>query len=152
MGNMTRQLAAALGMVAIVLLNPLAAGGESEKPAPRSLVAAQDETKPVVKRVVVHDNFYEPRSVTLPKGGRVIWSWKGENRHNVTFTRVPAKGSRRGSATKRDGRWRRSFYRPGLYKYVCTLFTGMRGVVNVGTPPKRSGVPASKLQALASHH
>jgi plastocyanin len=127
-------LAAALGAALIGVLAPIASGGDSARPAPT--VSLEDE-KPIVKRVAVNDNFYEPRSVTLPKGGRVLWTWKGENRHNVTFTRVPEKGSRRGSPSKRDGRWRRSFHRPGLYKYVCTLFTGMRGSVYVSAkkPP-----------------
>lgn len=127
-------LAAVLGAATIAVLAPLAAGGEPDGRPPTSLAATDEEDKPLVKRVTVKDNFFEARSLTLPKGGRVIWTWKGENRHNVTFTRVPDKLSRRGSPTKRHGRWRRSFYRPGLYKYVCTLFTGMRGSINVGSP------------------
>jgi plastocyanin len=90
------------------------------------------------KRIAVKDNFFSPRSVTIERGDVVKWVWRGDNKHNVTFTKVPAGASKRSSRSKRRGHWRRSFGKPGLYKYVCTLFSGMRGSITV-KPPSESG-------------
>jgi plastocyanin len=136
-------LAAALVAATVGVLAPGTAGksGDDLSPAlaPPSVAGTGEKPPtPVIKRVVVDDNFFDARSVTLPRAARVVWQWKGMNRHNVTFTRVPEGASRRSSATKRSGKWKRAFYKPGLYKYVCTLFTGMRGSINVSskTPPR----------------
>jgi plastocyanin len=83
------------------------------------------------KRVVIRDNFFEPRSVNIHKGDRVTWVWRGENAHNVTFVKVP-KGARKRSADTRDtGRFTRAFRKRGLYKYICTIHAGMRGTIDV---------------------
>ena len=84
--------------------------------------------------VRVMDNFFDPRSVGVAQGAKVTFTWKGSNRHNVRFTKVPAGGSRKGSKTLRHGRWSRTFAQPGLYRYVCTLFSGMRGTITVKPP------------------
>ena len=85
--------------------------------------------------VSVMDNFFDPRSVTIERGTKVTFVWKGTNRHNVRFTRVPAGTRKKGSPTRRTGEWSRRFYKPGLYRYVCTLFDGMRGTITVKKPP-----------------
>ncbi len=110
------------GAVAAVLTSTPASG---EGKPPRAF----DE------RVVVRDNFFSPRSLTVEPGERVKWSWRGDNRHNVVFKKVPAGASKRSSKTRRDGGWMRSFHKEGQYKYVCTLFAGMRGSVTVKPPP-----------------
>jgi plastocyanin len=89
-------------------------------------------------RVAVEDNFFSARSVTVERGETVKWVWKGENRHNLAFRKVPKGTSERGSRTKRSGKWTRTFWRPGRYSYVCTLFAGMRGEVTVAEPAEES--------------
>jgi plastocyanin len=84
------------------------------------------------KRVTVKDNFFEPRSVDIHRGGRVTWVWRGENEHNLTFTKVPKGASKRGADARRRGHFTRVFRKRGVYKYVCTLHAGMRGSVEVG--------------------
>ena len=86
-------------------------------------------------KVRVMDNFFDPRSTAVREGEKVTFVWKGANRHNVRFTKVPAGASRKGSKVKREGRWSRAFGKPGLYRYVCTLFSGMRGTLTVKPPP-----------------
>jgi plastocyanin len=114
-----RHLAAALAAAVFAAAFALPAlGGNKKQP-----VAAG--------RVQVRDNFFSPRSVTVQEGETVKWTWKSDNRHNVTFTRVPKGAGRRGSKTRRHGRWYRTFRKPGQYRYVCTLFAGMRGSVAV---------------------
>jgi plastocyanin len=94
--------------------------------------------------VRVMDNFFDPRSVGVAQGVKVTFTWKGSNRHNVRFTKVPKGASRKGSKTLRSGRWSRRFSQPGVYRYVCTLFSGMRGTVTVKPPaagPAAGGRP-----------
>jgi plastocyanin len=100
------------------------------------------------KRVVVMDNFFEPRYVSIHRGERVVWVWKGDNSHNVTFTKVPKATSKRGAATRREGRWSRRFKRRGFYKYICTIHSGQRGSIEVGRaePPASSSPSAGSLR------
>jgi plastocyanin len=81
--------------------------------------------------VYVHDNFFDPRSLTAERGEAVLWRWRGENRHNVVFTKVPPEARRKGADTRREGKWRRKFWRRGLYKYVCTIHAGMKASILV---------------------
>jgi plastocyanin len=90
------------------------------------------------KRVEVMDNFFEPRSITIHRGDRVVWLWKGDNAHNIVFTKVPKGASKRGADARRQGRWSRRFVKRGYYKYVCTLHAGQRGMIEVtrAQPPQ----------------
>jgi plastocyanin len=88
-------------------------------------------SKALTKRVVVMDNFFEPRYLEIHSGDRVVWVWKGDNSHNVTFTKVPKSASRKGAETRRRGRWSRKFRKRGIYKYVCTIHSGQRGSIEV---------------------
>ena len=101
---------------------------------PAATAAGQKHAK-----VRVMDNFFDPRSAGVAQDEKVTFVWKGTNRHNVRFTKVPQGASRKGSRTKRDGRWSRRFSKPGLYRYVCTLFSGMRGTITVKAPPADQG-------------
>src|SRR6185295_9988800 len=60
-------------------------------------------------KVRVMDNFFDPRSTSVAQDGKVTFVWKGTNRHNVRFTKVPKGANRKGSKTKRDGKWSRKF-------------------------------------------
>jgi plastocyanin len=93
--------------------------------------ADNDASESLRKRVVVRDNFFEPRSVNIHKGDRVAWVWRGENPHNVTFVKVPKGAGKRGAETRTTGRWSRVFRKRGLYKYVCTIHAGMKGTIDV---------------------
>ena len=93
-----------------------------------------EAAKIATKRVVVMDNFFEPRYVEIERGDRVVWAWKGDNSHNVTFTKVPKTASKKGADTRREGRWSRRFRKRGFYKYVCTIHSGMRGSIEVVRP------------------
>lgn len=84
------------------------------------------------KRVAVKDNRFSPKAVSVSKGGKVTWVWKGSNDHNVTFTKAPKGASKHGSSTKSSGRFTRSFNKRGTYRYVCTIHAGMKGSVTAG--------------------
>jgi plastocyanin len=132
MGN--KKVLQAAAAVAATLGGALAAApalGSAETPA-----AANAATK----KVIVMDNFFEPRYLEIHKGERVVWVWKGDNSHNIVFTKVPKQASKKGASSRRDGRWSRKFKRRGLYKYVCTLHSGQRGSIEVlkAEPPTTS--------------
>lgn len=93
--------------------------------------ADNEASQSLRKRVVVRDNFFEPRSVNIHRGDRVVWIWRGDNPHNVTFTKVPKGARKRGADTRDSGRWSRTFRKRGLYKYICTIHAGMRGTIDV---------------------
>ena len=91
---------------------------------------------PAKARVLVKDNYFEPRSTEVLEGGQVIWKWRGENRHSIRFTKVPDGASRKGAALRAEGNWKRTFHRPGVYRYVCKVWSGMRGSVTVRAEPE----------------
>lgn len=93
------------------------------------VTATQDVPKN--ERVVVKDNYFEPRSTEILDEGQVTWRWRGENKHSIRFTKVPAGAARKGAATRARGKWKRQFHRPGVYRYVCKVWSGMRGTVTV---------------------
>jgi plastocyanin len=91
--------------------------------------------------VRVMDNFFDPRSVDAPQGAKVTFVWRGSNRHNVRFTKVPKGASRKGSKTLRQGRWSRTLRQAGVYRYVCNIFSGMRGTITVKPPAPADSNP-----------
>src|SRR5687767_5019455 len=86
---------------------------------------------PPKTKVLVKDNYFEPRSIEVVEDGHVGWKGRGDNRHNIRFTKVPKGASRKGAKSRTEGYWKRAFHRPGLYRYVCRHWAGMRGTVNV---------------------
>src|SRR4051812_33710272 len=96
------------------------------------------------EKVWVQDNFFDRRSIQIAPNEKVVWVWKGMNRHNVRFTKVPKGAQRGGSKTKTGGKWRRTFKVEGTYRYICKLYTGMRGTITVQAPPP----PAPKSSAI----
>lgn len=112
--------ASVLLTAALLAVAPASAGGGHPKPD---------------ARVLVEDNFFSARSVTIAPGEVVRWVWRGSNRHNIVFKHVPRGAKRKGARARRKGRWQRAFRDPGTYRYVCTLFSGMRGSIMVEQAP-----------------
>jgi plastocyanin len=122
--------AAAAIALGVVLGTPVADGDVTVAQVP-----------PDKKRVLVKDNYFEPRSIEVALGTYVGWKWRGENRHSIRFTKVPEGASRKGAKSRKDGYWGRKFNRPGMYRYVCRHWAGMRGTVNVAPKPKPKPKP-----------
>jgi plastocyanin len=96
-----------------------------------SFAAPVGKSPDPVTRVEVHDNFFDPRSVTIDRGETVRWAWKGDNKHNVVFKKIPAGASKRRIKSRSSGHASRTFTVPGNYQYVCLLYDGMEGIVTV---------------------
>ena len=74
------------------------------------------------KNVKIGDNWFVRPSgvptVTIGKGDKVRWQWRGESLHNVKVTSGPA---RFGSPSKTSGSYTRTFGKKGTYKLICTV-------------------------------
>jgi plastocyanin len=77
---------------------------------------SQGATKTPTKQVSVKDNFFTPRPITINKGTKVVWTWKGKRRHNVS----EANG-KWGSGTKKKGTFSHTFTKKGTYLVFCTI-------------------------------
>ena len=81
------------------------------------------------KRVSIKDNVFAPTSVTIRKGQKIKWTWKGHAPHNVTATKGPVKFH---STTKTSGTFTKKFTKKGKYTILCTIHApGMKMVVRV---------------------
>ncbi len=117
-----------LSVIAIVALAaPLAASSAAGG-------SKQARSSVTTKTVTIRDNSFNPSAVSVPRGGKVVWRWKGANDHNVRFRQVPKGAKRpRGATTKSTGRFARTLKKAGTYRYVCTIHQalGMKGRVVV---------------------
>jgi plastocyanin len=86
------------------------------------LVPAAATGAGAAKRVTVGDNYFVRSSgvptVTVGKGTKVTWVWRGQSRHNVKVAKGPA---RFGSNTMRSGTYSKVVRRTGTYTIVCTV-------------------------------
>jgi plastocyanin len=97
----------------------LAATGAGADGGPEAQTAAS-------RTVVLRNDAFTPRRVTIRRGDRVVWRWRDRGRpHNVTSTAFPS------SRTRSRGSHAVTFRRAGRFAYRCTLHPGMTGVVVV---------------------
>jgi plastocyanin len=72
--------------------------------------------------VDVKDDFFKPSSLTIAKGTKVVWTWRGEGRHNVVVAQGPSEFR---SKIKRTGTYGHTFKRKGTWQITCTVHPGM---------------------------
>ena len=75
--------------------------------------------------VLVKDNKFEPKNVTVSVGDTVTWKFEGASAHNVAFSNDDH------SDLMKDGEYDKTFDEAGEYKYTCTVHAGMAGSVEV---------------------
>ena len=76
-------------------------------------------------------NSFSPAEVDITSGGMVNFTWNGVT-HNVTFINPP--GSVSNVTDRSSGSVSVTFPQVGTYNYVCTLHSGMQGIVTVHIP------------------
>jgi plastocyanin len=111
---------AALAALAVLLLASSASVGSALQTAS-------------TKRVSVKDNFFSPRKLTVRRGSKVTWVWRGALGHTVTFRKLPSGAGRiKGTGVLHKGaRFSHTFRTHGTYRYVCRIHAGMSGSVVV---------------------
>jgi plastocyanin len=69
-------------------------------------------------KVTVGDDFFRPARLSVRRGTRVLWRWRGRDEHNLTVSSGPQRFH---SADKRTGTFVRTLRRAGRYTIVCTI-------------------------------
>jgi plastocyanin len=91
-------------------------------------VAAGAGGRPVKKTVGVHDNYYEPAKLTVPKGSTIVWRWPEDtgDSHDVTLKKGP-RGVKRfqSDVAAAAYSYRRRLTIPGTYRILCSLHEEM---------------------------
>jgi plastocyanin len=86
------------------------------------LLAVFAASAPSATRVKVGDDYFVRKSgvptVTVSKGARVRWVWRGRSMHNVTVAKGPAKFR---SPSKTDGSYTKKLRKRGTYTIICTI-------------------------------
>jgi plastocyanin len=70
------------------------------------------------KTVSVKDSYFGPATLTVAKGTKVRWVWKGKERHNVAVASGPSSFR---AGTRKNGRFNHTFGKAGTYQIVCTI-------------------------------
>jgi plastocyanin len=83
-----------------------------------ALAVPSQGAKSKTRTVSVKDNFFSPKKVTVKKGTKVKWTWKGSAPHNVTVQSGPVKFA---SPTKSSGSFSKTLSKKGTYTVVCTI-------------------------------
>jgi plastocyanin len=92
---------------AALILAALAAGGGVA--AIPSLAATSTKT------VLVKDDFFSPKKLTVSKGTEVQWLWKGKRRHNIAVANGPASFR---AGTRKKGHFEHTFKKRGTYSML----------------------------------
>ena len=92
---------------------------------PLALIAALLAAAPAAaakRNVKIGDDYYvragSAPTVTVKKGTKVKWNWRGRRQHNVVVQSGPASFQ---SALMRSGSYKRKMRRVGTYRIVCSI-------------------------------
>jgi plastocyanin len=81
------------------------------------------------RTVTVGNNFFNPRTMTVKKGTRVIWTWHSFGiEHNVAVRSGPVKFHSRNLGS---GSFSRVLSKKGTYHLYCTLHPVMQETITV---------------------
>ncbi len=101
----------------------------------RLLIDDPADGEPVrgVSTVSITGREFSPPVVVVPAGTTVTWEFRHSDDGEPVAHNVEGPGFR--SPDLQTGRYRRTFDRPGSFRYSCDLHTGMRGRVDVVPRP-----------------
>lgn len=111
-------IASTVAIAAAAVAVPVAAGAASTHKAVSK-----------AKKVTVADDYFSKSKLKIKKGGTINFVWSSANfeSHNVTLVKGP-KGVGRSKFTSITGtsgiHFKRSFTKPGVYHFVCTIHPG----------------------------
>ena len=115
--------------IMLALAIAFAACGGEEKAAPG--VAGCEKGSGNTVNVCMKDIQYVPKSVTVPVGGKVVWTNTDQTPHTVTKDKGPGEDFDSKSMPAGNGRFEQSFSEAGRVEYVCTIHPKQLGTVIV---------------------
>jgi len=80
------------------------------------------------RQVGLGDNYFHPGRLTIDKGTKVTWNWKGYLNHNVHVKSGPSKFH---SPPQVQGSFSHVFNRRGTYHLYCTIHPNMKETIVV---------------------
>jgi plastocyanin len=89
---------------------------------------AEAKQKGTIMEVGLYDNYFQPKTITVPVGTTIEWTNHGQHRHTVTLD------DRQGSSMElnMNGIYKHTFTRPAIYHYHCAVHPQeMRGTIIV---------------------
>ena len=89
--------------------------------------------------VDIGDNYFSPKTISVPAGVKVKWNNVGRSTHNVT----PDSGKSFGASLLAGESYTVAFSTPGTYAYYCTLH-GAPGIAQYGTVVARAASEIAK--------
>ena len=119
----------AVSIVCLALL-ATACGGEEKKAA-----GAASQTCPPASgdtvNVCMYDVEYVPARVTVPAGGKVIWTNTDSIPHTVTKDEGPGSDFDSQTMSPGTGKFEHAFDEPGRVDYICKIHPNQLGTVVV---------------------
>ena len=95
-------------VVPVIAVASLAAG----------VVALPSGAATTTKTVAIKDDFFSPKKLTISKGSKVKWVWKGKTGHNVSVASGPTSFR---FGTRKTGSKTHTFKKRGTYTIFCTI-------------------------------
>jgi len=81
-------------------------------------VALPSVAATTTKTVLVKDDFFSPKKLTITNGSTVKWVWKGKEGHNVAVANGPSNFR---FGKRKTGSKKHTFKKRGTYSIVCTI-------------------------------
>jgi plastocyanin len=124
----------AVGVVALVVAGCGGGGGSGSSSTPTA--AAPASTAPAAGgstvKVSMKNIAFDPKTVTVSKGGTVEWTNDDSVNHDVTKKGGPGPDFSSGNGNLAGGdTYKQTFNTPGTIQYVCTIHPGMTGTIVV---------------------
>jgi plastocyanin len=108
-------------------------GGGAAKPAkPKQKAAAGGGGGAKAAKVSMKNIQFNPKSITVAKGGTVTWTNDDTASHDVSKQSGPGPSFKSGTGNLAKGdTYKQTFKAAGTIKYQCTVHPGMTGTVTV---------------------
>lgn len=106
-------------------------GGTTSQPAKSSPAAKATTQTATIQIVERHEQYYfEPATITIPKGATVVWTNATDVAHTVTSDTNTFKGS---DAFQKQQTFQMVFSTAGTFQYHCSIHTYMKGTIVVSS-------------------
>ncbi|MFN8501171.1 cupredoxin domain-containing protein [Kouleothrix sp.] len=145
----------AAGMAGSIVVAEQSAAAQPAAAQPTAAPAAQPTAAPApaagANEVVIGDNTFTAKEISVPVGATVVWSHKGQRKHTVTADDNSFTSGTLGAG----GSFKQTFSKAGTFAYYCEFHggpggAGMAGVIKVGDGGGAAAQPTAAPQPTAA--